>query len=119
MFCPECKSEYREGFTHCTDCDVDLVHELPREKAEFVDYEEIIATHNPGDISIIKSILDGEEVDYFFKGELFNQLEPPVQPAILMVKKNQVETAHDLLKDLKVTFLSVNPSSSPEDESQE
>lgn len=29
MFCPQCHAEYRPGFTHCTDCDVDLVHELP------------------------------------------------------------------------------------------
>jgi hypothetical protein len=28
MYCPECKAEYRQGFTHCTDCDVDLVEEL-------------------------------------------------------------------------------------------
>jgi len=31
MFCPECKAEYRPGFTHCADCDVDLVQELPVE----------------------------------------------------------------------------------------
>jgi hypothetical protein len=29
MFCPECKSEYRPAFNHCSDCDVDLVAELP------------------------------------------------------------------------------------------
>jgi hypothetical protein len=28
MFCPECKAEYRQEFTHCADCDVDLVREL-------------------------------------------------------------------------------------------
>src|SRR5487761_251149 len=28
MFCPLCKSEYRLGFTHCADCDVDLVDAL-------------------------------------------------------------------------------------------
>jgi hypothetical protein len=28
MFCPECRAEYRPGFTRCPDCDVDLVHEL-------------------------------------------------------------------------------------------
>lgn len=31
MFCPQCKAEYRPGFTRCADCDVDLVWELPRE----------------------------------------------------------------------------------------
>jgi hypothetical protein len=31
MFCPNCGIEYRPGFTHCNDCDVDLVEELPGE----------------------------------------------------------------------------------------
>jgi len=31
MFCPECKAEYRQGFTRCSDCDVDLVYSLPAE----------------------------------------------------------------------------------------
>jgi hypothetical protein len=34
MFCPECKAEYRSGFTHCVDCDVDLVQELPEESTQ-------------------------------------------------------------------------------------
>lgn len=28
MFCPQCKAEYRQGFTRCSDCDVDLVYAL-------------------------------------------------------------------------------------------
>jgi len=31
MFCPVCKYEFRRGFTHCNDCDVDLVDALPSE----------------------------------------------------------------------------------------
>lgn len=27
-WCPKCKNEYREGITHCPDCDVDLVEDL-------------------------------------------------------------------------------------------
>src|SRR2546427_4627501 len=27
MICPHCKAEYRQGFTRCADCDLDLVHE--------------------------------------------------------------------------------------------
>jgi hypothetical protein len=30
MWCPSCAAEYRAGFTHCPDCDVDLVDEPPR-----------------------------------------------------------------------------------------
>jgi hypothetical protein len=29
MICPECKAEYRQGFTVCADCDVALVDTLP------------------------------------------------------------------------------------------
>src|SRR5256885_673212 len=29
MYCPRCKAEYRQGFTRCSDCDVDLVNEPP------------------------------------------------------------------------------------------
>jgi hypothetical protein len=31
MFCPQCKAEYRQGFSRCADCDIDLVYELPRD----------------------------------------------------------------------------------------
>ena len=27
MYCPQCKAEYRQGFTRCADCDVELVGE--------------------------------------------------------------------------------------------
>lgn len=35
-WCPVCKNEYVEGKTHCPDCDVDLVDELPDEPEEEV-----------------------------------------------------------------------------------
>jgi hypothetical protein len=31
MYCPRCKAEYRPGFTHGAECDVELVHELNEE----------------------------------------------------------------------------------------
>jgi hypothetical protein len=30
MFCPQCKAAYRQGFSRCADCEVELVDELPR-----------------------------------------------------------------------------------------
>jgi hypothetical protein len=35
MICPECKAEYRPGFTRCSDCDVELVHSLPQTDEAF------------------------------------------------------------------------------------
>ena len=29
MFCPKCRGEFREGYTHCRKCDADLVDVLP------------------------------------------------------------------------------------------
>jgi hypothetical protein len=29
MFCPDCRAEYRSGFTHCSDCQVALVEAIP------------------------------------------------------------------------------------------
>lgn len=45
-WCPVCKNEYVEGKTHCPDCDVDLVDELPEEAEEtpgYVPTEEELA----------------------------------------------------------------------------
>jgi len=37
MFCPKCRTEYREGFYICVHCNSDLVYELPpEERPEFI-----------------------------------------------------------------------------------
>ncbi len=70
MFCPQCRTEYREGFETCTDCGVALVSELPPEPArEYLEFEEILISLNPGDIAMIKSLLDSEGITYYFRGE--------------------------------------------------
>jgi Putative prokaryotic signal transducing protein len=73
MFCPNCRSEYRAGFTRCSDCDVALVAELPaEEEPEFVDLVEVLSTADVGQISLIKSILEAEEIPYLPQCENFN-----------------------------------------------
>ena len=73
MHCPNCRSEYRPGFTRCNDCDVALVAELPPEQEpEFVDLVEVLSTADVGQISLIKSILGAEEIPYLAQGENFN-----------------------------------------------
>lgn len=109
MFCPRCRAEYREGFYVCADCDIELVDELPPEpEPEFVDFEEVLYTYNPADIAFLKSMLDAENITYFFKGEHFLYMRPLADPARLMVRTDQVASAKDLLKDLDLSFMGVN-----------
>jgi len=46
MFCPECKTEYRPGFTRCSDCGVALVNELPPEAHDDMDDSRVVWTGN-------------------------------------------------------------------------
>jgi predicted amidophosphoribosyltransferase len=68
MFCPKCRTEYREGFYVCSDCNFNLVDELPdlpaEERPEFIEYVEVMGTYNPADVALIKSILDSENMTY-------------------------------------------------------
>ncbi len=114
MFCPKCKAEYRQGFHTCSDCHIGLVGRLPLElkpveprrktepqsKPEFIDYTEILRTYNPADIALIKSLLDAENITYYFNNEHFTYAYPWVEPARLMVKKDEAEEAREILKEL-------------------
>ena len=110
MFCPKCRSEYREGFYTCADCGVDLVDALlqePEIELEFIDFEEILATYNPADIAFIKSMLEPENITYFFKGEHFLYLRPLADPVRLMVRKDQAEMAKEILADVDLAFMGI------------
>ncbi len=108
MFCPKCGSEYRLGFTRCSDCDVDLVDQLPSPPPEeqYIEYKAVLETYNPGDVALIKSVLDAEEITYYFLGEYSSPYMYNAIPLRLMICEDQVENALTLLKDLNlsVTF---------------
>ena len=120
MFCPKCRVEFREGFRTCSDCNVDLVEELPpldEDKPEFVHFVEILATYNPADVAFLKSLLESEGIQYFFNGEHFMYMRPLADPVRLMVREDQVEDAIELVKGVKLSVggISFNKSSSDEE----
>ncbi|MDY6973056.1 MAG: hypothetical protein SV775_12090 [Thermodesulfobacteriota bacterium] len=109
MFCPECRSEFIEGVTRCPVCDVDLIDELGSEwKPEYIEYEQVLGTYNVADIAFIKSLLDSENITYYFNAEHFTYVRPLAEPARLMVKKDEVAIARTLLKGLKLAITGVN-----------
>jgi len=103
MFCPQCKSEYKEGFFKCADCGVDLVGEQPPElvkEVSYVDLVEVFSTYQQGDIAFIKSVLDGEGITYFFQGESSIMLVAAGAYARLMVKAEDAQRAREILQEL-------------------
>lgn len=103
MFCPKCKSEYREGFYRCADCGSELVAELisePTDEGYGEEFVEVFSTYHQGDISFIKSVLEGEGITYFFQGESSIMLIAAGAYARLMVKANEAPRVKEILQDL-------------------
>jgi hypothetical protein len=100
MFCPKCKSEYKEGFYICADCGIELVEELPNEKEfEYVQLTTVAETNNLGLAALAKSVLDSEGIKYYAndmqfyiaRGTFFIQIQVPI---------SDVVKAKELLKDI-------------------
>lgn len=86
-------------------------------KADYIDYEEILEIHNPGDQAFIKSLFEAEGIIYFCQGEhvapyLFHAL-----PIRILVKKNQVARAREILQDMKFSpaYSGLRRATTPED----
>ena len=103
MFCPKCKSEYREGFYKCSDCGADLVAEQPPELMEevsYVDFVEVFSTYQQSDIAFLKSVMDEEGITYFFQGESSIMMIAAGSYARLLVKADEASLAKEILQDL-------------------
>jgi hypothetical protein len=98
MYCPNCRSEYRPGFTRCNDCDVALVAELlPEKETEFTDLVEVLSTADVGQVALIESILEAEEIPYIAQGKNFN-LGRNIAVRFL-VPKEYLEETKEILAD--------------------
>lgn len=85
-WCPKCRTEYREGFTHCNDCGAKLVDEVekkPKEnkgrkiksskikkernkqtKIEYIEEVFLVNVGNEVEIAYITSMLEQEGIAY-------------------------------------------------------
>jgi hypothetical protein len=102
MYCPKCKAEYREGFTECADCEISLVPELPglgsKEEQAFLDLEEVLSTANPGEIALIKSLLEAENIPYLTQGENFSAIQVSI-PVRFMIPRDHIDRAREILEN--------------------
>ncbi|HXK60997.1 MAG TPA: DUF2007 domain-containing protein [Acidobacteriota bacterium] len=111
MICPNCKAEYREGYTVCADCQVPLVESLQEEKPEpELELVTVFDTGDPADLLVAKSILEAEGIEFFAKdegiqdlfgagrlGAGFNTMAGQVQ---IQVRPEDAERAREILERL-------------------
>lgn len=111
MFCPQCGEEYPWHVMVCPACDVDTVDRLPGpEPTPDAELVPVLATGNAGVIAVAKSLLEGEEIEYFVKGDGLQDLfglgrmtgfSYAMGPAQFWVRAEDAERARGLLKDLQ------------------
>lgn len=105
MFCPKCKAEYREGFSRCADCEVDLVPELspePEPSEQFVDLMNIKTYSSRHDAELAKSFLEAHGIDAVVSGDDYGGIHPGLSFATgvrLLVKEADVEKAKSIFHE--------------------
>ena len=61
---------------------------------------EVFSTYNPGEIAVIKSVLDGEGIPYYFQGENVNVLIAAGSRPRLLVDEEDAERVRDILREI-------------------
>jgi len=103
MFCPECRAEYRSGFTRCSDCDVPLVSTLPPEEVPR-DIQEVAAfnTLDMVEAEAVKELLEASEIEVYVAGES-SPLPGVPRDIRLMVNEDQADLAQDIIEEYRAS----------------
>jgi hypothetical protein len=99
MFCPKCRTEYKEGITVCADCGTQLVAELPPQEPEKSEMVTVLTTGDLSAVALAKSILEEAEIPFNAKGE-FGMEQLAVGPVEIQVERRDHNQARQLLEGL-------------------
>lgn len=110
MICPQCRSEYREGFTRCADCDVDLVMVEETAPSAAEPEIELVKIYEGGDaavLPVVESVLRDSGIEFMTRGEALQDLfalgrfgtgsSNAIGPVEFWVRAEDEATARELL----------------------
>jgi hypothetical protein len=108
MFCPVCKSEYREGFTKCSDCEMDLVRQLADDSEA---KESLWAGQDASVRSAICDKLDAAKILHE-DDSVESQFMPAFRQSIYRIQtgKEDHEAALNAIREVDVDRLNIRPS---------
>lgn len=109
MHCPQCGTEYREGFTECSDCHVPLAAgSPPPHPSEFdpgLSLVELVKTEDSVQLAMIKGLLEDAGIPFYLRGgitTLVNDVDPFLQKHIrVQVPADREQEARELLEMLQ------------------
>lgn len=93
MYCPVCKVEHRQGFTRCTECDVDLVDILPPERVP--GYENLVAVFE-GDsdsAAVARAAVEGAGIESWIQDEEVHGLFPSLGLSKVLVREEDEKSS--------------------------
>jgi hypothetical protein len=103
MFCPQCGSGYREGFTRCSECDVDLVASPPPEPDHNAEYVPITNVQGQMEVGQIRSFLESNGIPSEVQGEstrnIYGFTVDGLAAAQVLVPKERAAEAVELLRE--------------------
>lgn len=111
MYCPECKSEYREGIRRCVECDVPLVAELEHEleaDPEVAAKEELISIFEDSDSALLSDVvarIEAAGVPYLLQsGTAFEYPQVPENltwRGVLWIPADETEEVRAMIEEAK------------------
>ena len=75
MYCPQCRCEYRDGFTECSDCHVPLLAGTPPPEPvdrfdPTLDLVVVLETNDRIQLALAKGLLEEAGIPFFILGQI-------------------------------------------------
>jgi hypothetical protein len=116
MICPQCKAEYRQGFTHCADCDVDLVAALSQENSfsgagnssatamSEASLETVWSSEDQAECVWICRRLKSANIPYLVREPDRQFLTGPKREFVIVVSQSHSQAAKEIIDEGKFDF---------------
>jgi hypothetical protein len=109
MYCPQCRVEYREGFTECSDCHVPLLTGAPPPEPTDPSSPDlglvvVLATNDSILLALAKGLLEDAGIPFFALGQiatLIQDVDPFLHKMVrIQVPRDREAEARQILETL-------------------